>query len=487
MKVLLAYPPRSTKVLGMGEDKLGLLYMAAVLRQNDIDVMVYDESGYNTFSGLKKILKSYRPDIFGVSISTPNRIDAFKAAKISKEVLPKSLVIAGGPHVSAVPKDTLENIREIDAVVIGEGERTLLEICKKGINANGVILRKNNKIIANPPREPILNLDELPFPARDILTKYRKKDISQYYLNTEVPGKGILRYYYTTITTGRGCPFNCIFCAVPEIWGRKVRLRSAQNVVHELKEVKERFGVEGFHVCDDTFNITKKRVFDICELMIREKIDMKWNAHLRVDNVDRDILAIMKKAGCYMISFGIESGSQRILDNVIEKKITLDKVRAVIKLCDELKIVRSCNFIYSLPDETNEDVRKTIDLMEEFKGKQVCGPTMILPSSRIEKIAKAKGILPVNFSWSRKTPYRYYDPTSYSFMPLYVEKLPWLDVLNIFYNHVSFQGKKRKKNYIFRLAYRILQVRSFGELKFVILSYIDLVRVFLRNIRRKKQ
>ncbi|NQT22869.1 MAG: radical SAM protein [Candidatus Omnitrophica bacterium] len=481
MKTLLVYPPRSTPVLGMGEDKLGLLYMAAVLRENNVEVQVYDKAEHSTFADLKKVIMAYRPEIVGVSISTPNRFDGFRVARLAKDISKKIQVIAGGPHVSAVPEDTLKNIKDIDVAVIGEGENTLLDICKKKSDINGIALREGKKVIKKPPQKRIENLNSIPFPARNLLLRYQMKQMNSYYFTIDIPGKGKAKYYYTTINTGRGCPYSCIFCAVPEIWGKQVRLRSAENVVEEMRKLKYDFNVEGVHFCDDTFNITKKRVYDMCSLMIKEKINLKWNAHLRVDNADKEMLSLMKDAGCFMISFGIESGSQRVLDEVIEKKITLDSARKCIRWCDELGIIRSCNFIYSLPGESKEDFHKTKAIMNEFGGKQTCGPTMILPASRIERIAKKKGVLPKDFSWSKKTFYKYYDPTSYSFLPLYVENLSWVEILDIFYNHINSQSHARKMNYIFRLFYRLLQIRSFGELRFVVVTYWHLVHIFLRN------
>ena len=485
MRALLVYPPRSTNVLGMGEDKLGLLYMAAVLRNNGIDVRVYDEGERNSFKGLKALLKEYRPTIVGISISTPNRFDGFKTARFIKQFDRKTVVIAGGPHVSAVPRDTLENIKDIDAVVMGEGEDTLLELCKIGVDIRGVAFRREGKIFINPPRENIRDLNNIPFPARDLLQRYKNKEKSKYYVNIKIPDNGIVKYFYPAITTGRGCPFNCVFCAVPEIWGRNVRFRSVEDVIAEIRHLKETFDVEGFQICDDTFNVTRKRVFDICNLILKEKLKVKWHSHIRVDNVDKEMLSLMKEAGCYMTSIGVESGSQRIIDEVIEKRITLDKVKKVVKWCDEVGIIRSCNFIYSLPEETREDIDKTMELMKELGGKQLFGPTIILPASRIEKIAKEKHILPDNFSWAKKSPYRYYDPTSNSRLPVFVDKLSWKEILDIFYTHITRQSTVRTKNYISRIVNQLFQIRSFADLKFLLRNYFDFLKIFYQKIFNK--
>ncbi|OGW74691.1 MAG: hypothetical protein A2Z72_05460 [Omnitrophica bacterium RBG_13_46_9] len=494
MRVLLIDPPRSTKALGLGEDKLGLLYMAAILREKNIDVRVYDAHiENNPFKDLKSLLKKYKPTIVGISIYTPTRFDAFKAAKLVKHADKETLVVAGGPHVSSAPRDTLENIKEIDIIVVGEGERVFLEICnsvaeKKSFEGiKSIALRKEGDILINARCEPIKNLDSLPFPARDLLRKYKHKEKSKYHFNMQMPDREIIKLSSTCIITARGCPFNCLFCAVPELWGRNVRLRSPENVISEIKHLKEAFDVDSFQIVDDTFNISRKRVFDICSVILKERLKVKWHCHMRVDNVDREMLVIMKEAGCFITYIGIESGSQKILDQVIGKKITLDKVRKVIGWCDELGIKRSCNFIYSLPGETREDVAQTIALMKELGGKQPFGPTMILPGSRIEKIAKEKGIMPKDFSWSRISPYKYYDPTSNSFLPIFVENLTWNEILDIFYKHITWQSTMRTKNYIFRILYRLLQIRSFTEAKLIFYNYFNFLRVFFRNLKKQKR
>jgi len=485
MKVLLIYPPRSTKVLGMAEDKLGLLYMAAVLRQNGVDTRIYDECEHSTFKGLAHAIREYKPTIVGISISTPNRFDGFKTAKLAKGINKKTLVIAGGPHISSAAVDTLENVKEIDVAAIGEGENTLLDICKIGPDVRGVALKKNGRIVVNPPRERIEDLNGIPFPARDLLRRYKEKNIDKYHFNLDMPDESLAEYYSTTLITTRGCPFNCTFCAAPEIWGKGVRLRSAENVIAELMHLKEAFNVDHFRFCDDTFNINKERVFKICNLILKEKASVKWHCHLRADNVDKEMLSIMKEAGCYMISFGIESGSQYVLDNIIEKRINLARARKILKWCDEVGIKRTCNFIYSLPDESREDVEKTLDFMKEIGGTQAFGPTIILPGSRIEKIAKKKGLFPANFSWAKITPYKYHDPTSNSFLPIFVDKLSWEEILGIFYGYVISQSKTRTRNYIFRIIYRLFQIRSIAEFKFVIKNYFEFLKILLKPRERR--
>ncbi len=489
LKVLLVNPPRSAKVLGLEEDKLGILYLASVLLANSIDAAVYDaQVENNSLNELKDLIKSYRPSIVGITTTTPTRFDAFRTAKMIKQLNREITVVAGGPHVSAVPEDTLKYIKDIDLVVTGEGEYTFLEACK-AIDSSGdfddiksVAFRTDGTVRINPPREYIQDLGALPYPARELLSRYKNKDKSQYYHSVEPPSGDMIKMPNTSILTARGCPFDCLFCAATEFWGKRVRKRSAEDVVNEIKHVKKAFGVDGFRFCDDTFNISKKRVIDICNLMLSDKLNMRWHCHLRADNVDREMLELMKQAGCFFISLGVESGSQAILDNVISKDIKLEKVSQIVNWCDDLKITRSCNFIYSLPGERREDVKKTIDFMAKLGGRQPFSPTIILPGTRIEKIAVSKGILPEKFIWSKVSYYKYFDPTSRNFTPIYVEKLTWTEILDIFYKYIRHQSKVRTKNYVFRLIRQIIQIKSLVELRILINNGFYLTKVFLKNI-----
>ncbi|NQS89476.1 radical SAM protein [Patescibacteria group bacterium] len=493
IKVLLVYPPRLAGGR-LEEDKLGLLYMAAFLRLNNVDVAVYDSQlEQNSFRELIRLLKRYKPDIIGVSVSTQIRSDAFKTAEIAKKINRNILVVAGGPHVTAAAIDTLKYIKAIDIGVVGEGEYTFLEICNSFANKTdfakikGIAFRGKEGVIVNPKRERINNLDTLPFPARDLLQKYNKKERDRYQSDIEMPDGTIIKVPNAAIITGRGCPFNCLFCAAPEIWGKVVKLRSLENVIAEIKHLREEFGVNSFRFCDDTLNVTKKRTLDLCNLIIKEKLDVKWQCNIRVDNVNREILRIMKEAGCYIVSMGVESGSQRVLENVIDKGITLEKVREVVRWCDEFGIKRNCNFMYSHPDETREDLKKTQEFMKELGGRQPFGPTIILPGSRIEKIAKEKNILPKDFSWAKMSPYKYYDPTSNSFVPIFVDKLSWQEILDIFYKHISTQSVTRTRNYIYHVIDRIFRCRSLAEAKIILWNYLVLLKVFIRNTFKLKK
>lgn len=490
-KVLLVNPPRTTKALGLEEDKLGLLYLASMLKTNNIDAAVYDaQIENNSMDELKDIIKKYGPSMVGITTTTPTRFDAFKTARMVKHIDRNITVAAGGAHVSAVPEDTLKNIKTIDLVVTGESEYSFLEACQaisergQAKDVKGVAFRDNGAVRINQPRGPIQDLEKLPYPARELLPRYRNRDQSQYFHPLELPDGEVVRMPNPTILTARGCPFNCLFCAATEFWGKRVRQRNSQQVVEEIKYIKENFAVDRFRFCDDTFNISKKRVMDICSLMKSSKLDMEWHCHLRADNVDKEMLELMKEAGCFIISLGVESGSQAVLDTVIGKNIRLEKVTQIIRWCDDLGIKRSCNFIYSLPGETRADVEKTIGFMRRLGGRQPFGPTMILPGTRIEKIARSQKVLPENFTWSKITYYKYYDPTSRSFTPIYVEKLTWGEILDIFYKYIGHQGKMRTRNYFFRLVKQIVQIRSLVELRIMLGNGLFLIGVLLKNMRR---
>ncbi|NQS89475.1 radical SAM protein, partial [Patescibacteria group bacterium] len=375
---------------------------------------------------------------------------------------------------------------------IGEGEYTLEEVCDTITNerpfdgVKGIAFRKEDEIIINPRRERISDLNKLPFPARDLLPHYRKRDKSVYYSISEMPDGTKMEFSNISIVTGRGCPFNCLFCAVPETWGKNVKFRSVENIIAEMKHLKRQYDVKRVFFCDDTFNANNERVAHLCTRILEERLDIKWNCQSRVDKVDQKILSLMKEAGCHMVSFGVESGSQHILDDVMSKGITIDGVKKVVKWCDEIGLARNCNFMYSLPGEDMKDLHKTLAFMKELGGKQSLGPTVILPGSRIEKIARTNGLLPENFSWSKISPYKYYEPTSNSFLPIFVDKLSWEEILNVFYKYIKGQSTVRTKNYIFRVAQRLFQVRSLVDLKYIFRNYFIFLKILYTNMFRKK-
>lgn len=362
MKVLLVRPPypygKQPFISKM--TPLNLLYLASYLQRNNVEVKVLDMEVEQI--NLNNYIKEFRPEIAGFTSCTPTLKSADNIAKMVKKILPDTMTVLGGVHPTALPAETLNEFSSFDIIVHGEGEETLLEICKKYntseiYNINGIAYRVNGDIRVNPPRPLIKNLDELPFPARDLINLDRYKGQI---------AKGHTRdsYRLTEIITSRGCPKHCIFCATHIINRGGVRFRSAENVLNEIEECISNYKVNAFVFLDDTFVLPNKRFFTILDGI--KKFKVKWGATAVANTISKDLLLQMKEAGCAGLLIGVESGSQRILD-LIKKGITVDQVKKAFAIAKEAGIGTEADFIIgSHPSETIEDVEKTISLIKEI-------------------------------------------------------------------------------------------------------------------------
>ena len=338
---------------------------------------------------VESLVKWFKPSIVGITIMTGTYGSALRTAKIVKKMCPDVPVIVGGPHPTILPEDTL---REDcwDVVVKGEGEYSLLELVnclerRKPLNAiRGISYKEEGAIRHNLPRPFIENLDLIPFPARDLIFEKER-----YSTNS-----------FGFVLTSRGCPYNCIFCASHMIWGRRVRYRSAENVIAEIKEVKEKFGTKIFRFNDDAFTIDQDRVRKICRLIIEEKLDIKWYCGTEVDLISYDLLRKMKEAGCVRIHFGVETGNPRVLKS-IKKGVTLGQVRQALKMAKKVGITTITYFMIGFPDETRQEVRDTINFMKELKpDKAVWGIVTPYPGTELYGIVNEKGLLPNVPDWA---------------------------------------------------------------------------------------
>jgi len=361
---------------------LGLAYLAAVLRKEGHEVLIYDsdcninpskmdfielEDSYphylksvrNTshpiWQEAKRVISDFNPDLVGITVWTTFAASSLTLASLCKEYNPDLPVVMGGPHISIKYDEVMKICPNVDFLVRGEGEKTLCKLVKaienngKSLrNVDGISYRYNGEIIHNPPGRFIDNLDILPFPARDLL-------LNKASYNSEDMG---------LLMTSRGCPYNCSYCAT-SIWERKTRYRSIDNVIAEIKQVIDKYGTRQFTFKDDCFTVNRKRVMELCDRLIKEKIKISWDCNTRVNLVDEELLKKMKKAGCNSIKIGIETGSERIL-KLINKKITLDDCRRAAKLFKEVGIHWTGYFMMGLPSETKEDIYQTLQFMKEL-------------------------------------------------------------------------------------------------------------------------
>lgn len=389
-------------------EPLGIEYLASMIRdEHEVKILdcigEYWDKHYPmnnnsmmhigaSFKETKRRIKKYSPDVVGISsIFFTQAPCAYKAADLVKEVDKDILTVIGGGHPSVYPVQTLKECNSLDFVIQGEGEITFKDLLRN-INAPeevlGIAYRKNGKCFQNKPRPPINDLDEIPFPSRDLVPykNYAKTAAIQfrYGILRETARRlvnisGIDRAYYRlyntilhrlhkrirlpagSIISSRGCPLDCYFCAIHNVWGKKYRMRSAENVLEEMTLLHEKYRVNHISIQDDNFTVSKKRTVEICKGVIDRGLDITLNtpSGVYVSSLDKEVLKWMKSAGFYELYFGIESGNQQILDKVIKKRLSLDKVREVIKICKEVGIKTGGFFIIGMPGETLETMEDT--------------------------------------------------------------------------------------------------------------------------------
>lgn len=361
---------------------MGLAYLAAMLEKNNFPVEILDTNALNlTIPQTIEKINQIKPDVVGVSILTPAHQYGIDIAKN----LPKNILsIAGGPHPSALADDMLKGGFKV--VVRGEGEYTLLELVQgKPIEEiKGISYIQNGKIFHNPPREP-LDPNELPLPARHLLTN---NGVDKPY------SSGGTQYFpWARITSSRGCPYNCYYCA-KQIHGHGFRARTPENVLEEIDSLVKNYKIKEVSFSDDCFNFDLNRANRILDLIIERKYNLclRFSNGLRVDKVNEEFLKKMKQAGCRYIGYGIESGNQDIL-NGIPKGITLSQIREAIRLTKKVGgIIVSGYFMFGLIGETEETMQQTIDFAKELD-MDIASFTIAVPypGTRLETMIKQKG------------------------------------------------------------------------------------------------
>jgi len=305
------------------------------------------------------------PDLLVLECSTPSIHYDLESAEAVKKALPGIKIALLGSHATFFHRDILKENPAVDAVVRGEFEITVRELARAMAGATnwssvaGLSFRDGDSIVVNPDRPLIADLDQMPFPARHIVksTGYR----AAIYTGDKCTG----------MVSSRGCPFQCTFCVWPNtLYGHRFRARSAQNVVDEMEQIEKRFGIDEIYFDDDTFTIDRERVMEICRLIQERQLNLSWIVQARVDTVDREMLLAMKEAGCHYILFGIESGSPEMLAKM-KKRITLDKARESIRLCNELGIKSQAFFLFGIPGETPGTIQQSIDFAKELEASTV--------------------------------------------------------------------------------------------------------------------
>ncbi|MCL4517078.1 MAG: B12-binding domain-containing radical SAM protein [Firmicutes bacterium] len=430
MKVLLIDPPfkRFTGFTNF-YFPVGLGYLAAVLRQRGHKVRIFDvdaaqkgsdidfsdeylrlelyvkglqEAGHPVWAEIARVLEQYRPDVVGITAITTKFGSVLKTAQVCKEALPDAFIVVGGPHATANPGQAIA-IPQIDYVVRGEGEKIfpeLLSVLQEGkdpASVRGLTFQKDGQVIHTGQPNPIEDLDTVPFPARDLLMNpqnYTSEDMG-------------------VIMSSRGCPFGCTYCF--HMFDRRVRYRSVDNVIAELRHVRDVYGTRQFAFKDDSFTVNRERVAALCEAIIREDLQINWDCTTRANLLDDALLELMVKAGCNSIKIGVETGSERILRET-SKGVSLDDIRRAARLLNRQGVFWSAYFMIGLPTETEEDILATHRFMKELN-PYYCGlgvynpfPNTPLFAQGVEMGLLQPDVQPEHFYTTNPKDYFFVDP-----------------------------------------------------------------------------
>jgi anaerobic magnesium-protoporphyrin IX monomethyl ester cyclase len=461
LKALLINPfsvtPLDEYTILSAREPLSLEYLAAAAGNHDVTILDCKGSYLGKFEisadcmihigaslrQIKNKLKDLKPDLVGASSLFDTQINSvYSIFNLVKSVDKDIITVIGGSAASCYPKESLDQNENIDIAVFGEGECTFRELldkeCTNLESIDGIVYRDNGKIVQNSPRDLIKDLDSLPFPRRDLVPfeNYSKQwtTYSQALLCMKtrglkyVLGRAASRAFgkgesldksqspsrspviEAKIQTSRGCPNNCYFCAVRNVWGeRQYRMRSAENVLAEMNILYNKYNVRHFGIIDDNFNVSKKRTIAICKGIV----ESGWDVSLYVDSglyfrsTDEEVLTWMKKAGFHQLFFAIESGNESVGKNIIGKEIQLSRVKDLTKICKDLGLPSGGCFMVGVPGETKETMAETVKFAIESDFDEVrlyiCQP---FRGSKVYEDAKKNGWLTKDFdpskSWMRE-------------------------------------------------------------------------------------
>jgi len=364
----------------------GLLSIAGVLEYNGHIVKIADADSKKgmALNEIKKAILDFEPDVIGLSAYSIGRENLIETAEFIKSFCP-ALLVAGGPHIITFPDDLVE-IDAIDLLAYGEGEYIMLDIVNyflgkmKLPDIDGIIYKKDGNIKTNSPREFIKDLDSLPYPAFHLLDNLHEYKPMQL-LYKRVP--------VLTLISGRGCPFNCIFCN--SIWGRRVRLNSAEYIAGLVKKMVSDLGAREIMFYEDSFCVKKDRIYKLCETFIRENMNISWTCSANVRTLDEALLKKMKAAGCWLISLGIESGNDDVL-KFIKKPARVEEVKQACAWAEKAGIKLRGFFMIGHPVDTEKTIRQTIDFAKSLPLLTVNFCILqLLPGSKVREMAHEYG------------------------------------------------------------------------------------------------
>ena len=407
-------PEKATRYSKPDSPHYGIAQLAAVLLQNNAVVRVFDmRLGYG-FEDLRREIDTFQPDMVGFTLIATRIKMCYAMIDRVKELYPRIYTVAGGTHVASFKQKVFRDCRGLDFAVKREGEVSFLELIetlvKKKTNFSVVkgimFINEKGEISETPDMEMIEDLDAMPYPAYDLF------DLKHYYAWE----RGVV-----PIVTSRGCPFRCVFCSINLTMGYKFRMRSAKNVVDELEYWNKR-GQKKFDINDDEFSFDRKRVEDICDMIVDRglKVELRLYNGIRVSDVYPELLEKMKKAGFTAITYALESGSPKVLKN-IKKAITVEQAIRAVEMTKAVGIETTCNFIIGHPGETYEDALMTLDAIRRVKADRInFNNSVVYPSTELyDWVSKnARFTLDVeeylNMSWPGKSDFPFFETDDFT-------------------------------------------------------------------------
>jgi radical SAM superfamily enzyme YgiQ (UPF0313 family) len=363
---------------------IDLMYSAGATESAGCECRLVDyPAERKTWAHLKADLREFAPHVLMISVTTPSLPEDAKAAELAKQVNPEILTVAKGAHFIVLDHEALRAYPALDCVIRGEYEHTAAEIGtgKPLEGMPGITWRKPDGTIQRNPERPFIDdLDSIPFPARHLV-----RNELYYRPDTMEP--------QTTIVTNRGCPHSCIYCLAPVVSGKKNRYRSVGNVLAEIEQCVKLYGIRSFLFRSDLFTQNRKWVIELCQAIVERGLDIEWASNSRVDTINAEMLSWMKKAGCWIIAYGVESGNQEMLD-LMKKKATVEQAREAVQLTREAGVKSSVYLLMGLPwekPETLEDnIRFARELMPDFLEIFYTYP---FPGTELHRIAVENGLM----------------------------------------------------------------------------------------------
>lgn len=437
--VLLIYPSYSYP---RKSPPLGLAYIAASLEKAgyaaviiDFNVEPMDDDKFT------QLLKGREWLFVGMSFMTSQFPEAKRFSEIIKAALPKTMLVAGGPHASSIPERTLCEIPLIDAIAVGEGEETAVDVarsCEAGNDLEcvaGLYIRRNGVVIRSLDRPLISDLDSIPFPAWLLLPAKKYSVFS-------IAGKSGAPEF--ALLSSRGCPGQCTFCDSHAVFQRKFRMRSASNIVEEIMWLHEKFGMTVFDFVDDLITVSKPRVLELCKLLGEAGVSFSWMANARVNTVDREMLSAMKMAGCVRVDFGVESGDPAVRV-AMRKNVTDEQIRRAHIISREIGLSTGSFTMVGNLGETRRSIEMTISLLRDIGDDVMVSIACPYPGTELYRLGKEKGFINSEDWGHYVTSPTYID----NFRPVMrTDVMSEEEILNSYYHlNAVFAGKKFRRRY----------------------------------------